>query len=148
MPLYVRSLALSATGANALMCVIARDTMVWVQPEAQSVAISRLQALMALWLQGQTHPVPLPLKTAIAAGKDDLTAAAQAYEGGFMVGGECEDASWARCYPDWEALTADLRFHTLAKEVYGPLHDWLAAQLQTEDLPAMSNPEEAAGEQA
>ena len=148
MPLYVHSLALSATGANALMCVIARDTMVWVQPVEQTVAKSRLQALMGLWLQGQNTAVPLPLKTAIKAAKDDLNAAAQEYEGGFMLGGECEDASWARCYPDWEALTADLRFHKLAKEVYGPLYDWLAAQLQTEDLPASSHPEDAAGEQA
>ena len=103
---------------------------------------------MQLWLAGQNEPLPLPLKAAIAAGRDDLGAAAQAYEGGYMLGGECEDPSWARCYPDWEALTADLRFHALAKQVYGPLHDWLAAQVQTEGLPGMTNQEEPAGEPA
>ena len=146
---YVRSLALSATGADTLMGVIARDTMLWVQPLAQKTAQERLQALMQLWLDGQNAPLPLPLKSAMAAGNDDLNAAAQAYEGGYMLGGECEDPSWARCYPDWEALTADLRFYTLAKEAYGPLHDWLATQVQAEALPAMAHEEEQGqGEQA
>ncbi|MDN5506865.1 MAG: exodeoxyribonuclease V subunit gamma, partial [Comamonas sp.] len=137
LPIYVRSLALSSRGTDTLMGVIARDTLVWVQPLEPEAATQRLQALMQLWLAGQNEPLPLPLKSAIAAGRDDLSAAAQAYEGGYMQGGECEDPSWARCYPDWEALTADLRFHVLAKQVYGPLHDWLAAQVQAEDLPLM-----------
>jgi len=148
LPIYVRSLALSSTGSDTLMGVIARDTLVWVQPLEPQAATQRLQALMQLWLAGQNEPLPLPLKTAIAAGQDDLNAATQAYEGGYLLGGECEDPSWARCYPDWEALTADLRFHQLAKEVYGPLHDWLAAQVQTEALPGMTNQEEPAGEPA
>jgi exodeoxyribonuclease V gamma subunit len=148
LPIYVRSLALSSTGSDTLMGVIARDTLVWVQPLEPQAATERLQALMQLWLAGQNAPLPLPLKTAIAAGQDDLNAAAQAYEGGYLLGGECEDPSWARCYPDWEALTADLRFHALAKEVYGPLHDWLAAQVQTEALPGMTNQEAPAGEPA
>lgn len=150
LPIYVRSLALSATGTDTLMGVIARDTLVWVQPLEPDAARAHLQALMDLWLQGQNGPVPLPLKSAIAAGNDDLNAAAQAYEGCYMVGGECEDPSWARCYPDWEALTADLRFHTLAKQVYGPLHDWLAAQVQAGDLPLMpgADQDEQPGEPA
>ncbi|UBQ42291.1 exodeoxyribonuclease V subunit gamma [Comamonas thiooxydans] len=150
LPIYVRSLALSSRGSDTLMGVIARDTLVWVQPLEPAAATQRLQALMQLWLAGQNEPLPLPLKAAIAAGRDDPSAAAQAYEGGYMLGGECEDPSWARCYPDWEVLTADLRFHVLAKQVYGPLHDWLAAQVQTEDLPLMqcADQDEQPGEPA
>ena len=147
LPVYVRSLALSATGQDTLMGVVARDTIVWVQPLEAEEARTRLLALMALWLEGQSAPLPLPLKSAMAAGKDDLLAAMQAYEGGYMVAGEREDPSWARCYPGWEALMADLRFHGLAKAVYGPLHDWLASQVHTETLPAFTTNEHA-GEQA
>ena len=139
LPVYVRSLALSATGTDTLMGVIARDTLLWVQPMAPDLARTRLQALMQLWLEGQGAPLPLPLKSGLAAANDDLPAAARAYEGGYRVSGECEDPNWARCYPDWQALTADLRFHTLAKAVYGPLYDWLATQVQTEALPTMAH---------
>jgi exodeoxyribonuclease V gamma subunit len=138
LPVYVRSLALSATGTETLMGVIARDTLLWVQPMAPELARTRLQALMQLWLEGQGAPLPLPLRSGMAAANDDLPGATRAYEGAYMVNGECEDPSWARCFPDWEALTADLRFYTLAKEVYGPLYDWLATQVHTEEFPAMT----------
>ena len=144
LPLYVRSLALSAAGGKTLMGVIARDVIVWVVPLEVEDARQQLLALMQLWLQGQNEPLPLPLRSAVAAANDDLRAAAQAYEGGFMSPGECEDPSWARCFPGWEDLIADLRFESLAKQVYGPLHDWLDAHVTTDALPEM----QTQGEQA
>src|SRR5256885_11953861 len=56
--------------------------------------------------------------------------AQQAYEGGHLVGGEGEDPSWARCYPDFERLSADGRFEALAHAAHAPLLDWVAAQVQ------------------
>ncbi len=135
---YVRSLALSAADSKTLMCVIARDVIVWVVPLEVEDARQQLLALMDLWLQGQNAPLPMPLRSAVAAGNDDLRAAAQAYEGGYMSTGESEDPSWARCYPDWEALTGDLRFEALAKQVYGPLHDWLDAHVTTDKVPEVA----------
>ncbi|GGH57642.1 RecBCD enzyme subunit RecC [Comamonas phosphati] len=138
---YVRSLALSAAGAQAqaraLGCVVARDTVLWVQPMEPAEAEKRLLALMQGWLAGQDAPLPLPLRTAVAAAGGDLRAAAAAYEGGHMLAGECEDASWARCYPDWSALVADGGFENRAQTVYGPLLDWKNQYLLTEPLPAM-----------
>ncbi|QXZ08965.1 exodeoxyribonuclease V subunit gamma [Comamonas sp. Y33R10-2] len=147
LPVYVRSLALSASGHDTLMCVVARDVIVWAQPLEVDEARNRLLALMNLWLQGQNEPLPLPLKSAMEAGKDELLAATQAYEGGYMMTGECQDPSWARCYPGWQELTADLRFHGLAKSTYGPLHEWLKNHVQMEALlPADTTEQE--GEQA
>ena len=135
---YVRSLALSDADSKTLMCVIARDVIVWVVPLEVEDARARLLELMQLWLQGQNAPLPLPLRSGVAAGNDDLRAAAQAYEGGYMSTGECEDPSWARCFVDWAALTADLRFEALAKQVYGPLHDWLARHVTTDKVPEVT----------
>ena len=142
LPVYVRSLALSAAGAPTQMGVIARDVLLWIEPLDAELARTRLLALMRLWLQGQNEALPLPLRSAVAAATDDLRAAAQAYEGGYMNAGEREDPSWARCYPGWEDLIADLRFHTLAKEVYGPLHEWLATQVRTQQLPQLEDREQ------
>ena len=145
---YVRSLALSATGASTLMGVIARDALVWVVPLEAEEARQHLLNLMQLWLQGQNEPLPLPLRSSLAAANDDLGAAAQAYEGGFATTGECQDPSWARCYPDWEALTGDLRFEHLAKQVYAPMLQWLEAHVMTDPLPTPALTGEQEGEQA
>ena len=85
--MYVRSLALSSTQRHA--DGHARHPGL-VQPLEPQVAMQRLQALMQLWLAGQVEPLPLPLKTAIAAGQDDLNAATQAYEGSYMLGGNAK----------------------------------------------------------
>ena len=145
---YVRSLALSATGASTLMGVIARDALVWVVPLEAEEARQHLLNLMQLWLQGQNEPLPMPLRSSLAAANDDLGAAAQAYEGGFATTGECQDPSWARCYPDWEALTGDLRFEHLAKQVYAPMLQWLEAHVMTDPLPTPALTGEQEGEQA
>lgn len=134
---YVRSLALSATGARALGCVVARDIQLWILPMAQAEARERLQVLMQGWLAGQDAPLPVPLCTAVAAAEGDLRAAVTAYEGGHLRSGECEDASWARCYPDWNALVAGGHFERWAQSVYGPLLDWKNHYLRPESLPAL-----------
>ena len=121
---YVRSLALSATGSPALGCVVARDTVLWALPMAQADAQARLQQLMQLWLQGQSAPLPLPLRTAMAVAAGDLQAAEQAYAGSHVLDGECQDPSWARCYPGWDELLASGALETLALAAYGPLLDW------------------------
>ena len=143
LPIYVRSLALAATGAKSLMAVIARDALLWVVPMDKEAAQKQLQALMLVWLEGQNKPLPLPLKTAIAAANGNLQAATTAYEGSYTMGGEHDDASWARCYPGWEDLLADLSFEQLSISVYGPMHDWLGQHVLTDELPASMDDEAA-----
>ena len=91
---------------------------------AQADAQARLQQLMQLWLQGQSAPLPLPLRTAMAVAAGDLQAAEQAYAGSHVLDGECQDPSWARCYPGWDELLASGALETLALAAYGPLLDW------------------------
>ncbi|MEG1734067.1 MAG: exodeoxyribonuclease V subunit gamma, partial [Comamonas sp.] len=136
--IYVRSLALSATGAQALGCVVARDTVLWALPMEQRQAQSALLSLMALWLQGQSAPLPLPLRTAMAAAADDLRAATTAYEGSHVLDGECTDASWARCYASWDDLLASGQFQDLAKTAYTPLLEWKSQYLRIEALPELN----------
>ncbi|MEG0149556.1 MAG: exodeoxyribonuclease V subunit gamma [Comamonas sp.] len=136
--IYVRSLALSATGAQALGCVVARDTVLWALPMDQRQAQSALLSLMALWLQGQSAPLPLPLRTAMAAAADDLRAATTAYEGSHVLDGECTDASWARCYASWDDLLASGQFQDLAKTAYTPLLEWKSQYLRIEALPELN----------
>jgi exodeoxyribonuclease V gamma subunit len=130
MPFYLRSLALAASGAQAQLRVVARDGLVLALPMAQQAASERLRELMALWREGQDGPLPLPLRTGIAMAEGFPDAARQAYEGGHLVRGEGEDPSWARCYPDFEALEAGGRFAVLALDAHAPLLDWVAAQVQ------------------
>ena len=130
MPVYLRSLALAASGSQAELRVVARDGLVQVLPMDPSDALARLRELMALWREGQNGPLPLPLRSGLAMAEGFPAAAQQAYEGGHLVGGEGEDPSWARCYPDFEQLSADGRFEALAHAAHAPLLDWVAAQVQ------------------
>lgn len=130
MPVYLRSLALAASGSQAGLRVVARDGLVQVLSMDPSEALARLRELMALWREGQNGPLPLPLRSGLAMAEGFPAAAQQAYEGGHLVGGECEDPSWARCYPDFDLLSADGRFEALAHAAHAPLLDWVAAQVQ------------------
>ncbi|CAB5697861.1 Exodeoxyribonuclease V gamma chain [Delftia tsuruhatensis] len=130
LPFYLRSLALAASGTQARLHVVARDGLVQALPMDPREAQAGLRALMGLWRAGQDGPLPLPLRAGLAMAEDQPAAAQQAYEGGHLIGGECEDPSWARCYPDFEALCADGRFEALARAAHGPLLDWVAAQVQ------------------
>ncbi len=132
--IYLRSLALAASGTQGRLCVVARDALLWVQPLAGDEALVQLRTLMQLWRQGQDGPLPLPLRAGVAQAEGTPGAAAQAYEGSHLMGGECEDPAWARCYPDFEALSADGRFEALAATAYAPLLDWVAHCVQAQPL--------------
>lgn len=134
--LYVRSLALAAAGVRSRGCVVARDTLLWAEPLEPDLARQRLRALMQLWLAGQSEPLPLPLRTATAVAAGDPNAAA-AYEGSHVMGGECEDPSWARCYPAFADLAATGRLQSLAEAAYAPLLEWRRQCLAVEALPAL-----------
>ena len=63
------------------------------------------------------------------------------------IRGEVEDASLARCYPDFEALCADGRFEHLAQTLYAALAEWVATHVDATphgETDALHAPEEAA----
>ena len=104
--------------------VVGRDTCLHVQPMDEGAAQAALQDLLQLWLQGHDQPLPLPFKTGLALALADAHAAVSAYEGGFKHRGECEDMSWQRLFPDYEALASGTDVEGLAQRVYAPLHAW------------------------
>jgi exodeoxyribonuclease V gamma subunit len=72
----------------------------------------------------------LPFKTALSLVADQD--AATTYEGGYMVSAEVDEPCLSRMFPDFDALEADERFQTLAREIYGPLLQWAKEQVQVE----------------
>lgn len=130
---YLRSLVAAACGVAVQGIVVARDTTLALAPMPPGEALAQLQTLLQVWQAGQDSPLPLPLKTALAAAaaSDDLTRVEAVYEGdGFADAGEVADACWARIYPDFDALCEDGRFGPLAEAVHAPLLAWVATQVQ------------------
>ena len=130
---YLRSLVAAACGVTVQGIVAGRDATLVLQPMPAGEALAQLQTLLQVWQAGQDSPLPLPLKTALAAAAagDDLTRVEAVYEGdGFGQAGEAEDACWARLFPDFDALLQDGRFAPLAEAVHAPLLAWLAEQVQ------------------
>ena len=120
---WLRSLAAGASGLAVHGVRVGRDGVVAILPMPQEEATTTLNMLLGLWLDGMNTPLPLPPKTALAWLADERSAPKQ-YEGAHMQTGEVEDPCMARMYPDFEALTEDGRFETLARQVYAPLKNW------------------------
>jgi len=130
---YLRSLVAAACGVQVQGILVGRDATLALQPMPAGEAMAQFQTLLQVWQAGQDSPLPLPLKTALAAAAagEDLARAETAYEGdGFAQAGEADDACWARLFPDFDALVADGRFAPLAEAVHAPLLAWLADQVQ------------------
>jgi exodeoxyribonuclease V gamma subunit len=130
---YLRSLAAAACGVLVQGVVAGRDATLALRPVPQSAAFAQWQTLLQVWQAGQDSPLPLPLKTALAAAAagNDQAHVESVYEGdGFGQLAEVDDACWARLYPDFAALTADGRFAPLAEAVHGPLLAWVAEHVQ------------------
>jgi exodeoxyribonuclease V gamma subunit len=124
--------------------MVGQDGELHFSPMPTDQARPVLDNLLAVWLQGQREPLPLPLKTAlvlaqVAESEEDQQndhQAETAYEGGGDAMSEqlaeVRDMCLARVFPDFEALcaarTADGQdASALARQVYGPLLDWAAA---------------------
>jgi len=135
LPYYLRSLAAAACGQPVAGMVIGMGHCLHITPMAPDAAHAALDALLALWLQGQAAPLPLPFKAGLALLQKNLAAAATAYEGGFDNKPAPEiDAYWQRLYPDFEALTADGQCQTLASRALAPLLQWCADCVQAQAL--------------
>ncbi|MGS0756063.1 hypothetical protein ACVBEH_16280 [Roseateles sp. GG27B] len=128
---WVRMLAASACGEAVLGLLVGRDATVKINPLPQDEAQALLADLMRAWLEGMNEPLPFAAKTALAQVMDESKAAA-AYDGASFTpsgsdrpGGEVEEASLARLFPDFAALSADGRFAAYAQRLYGPINDWI-----------------------
>ena len=130
---YLRSLVAAACGVPVQGIVVGRDATLVMRPQPQDEALAHWQTLLQVWQAGQDSPLPLPLKTALAAAamQEDVARVEMVYEGdGFAQDGEVDDACWARLFPDFEALAGDGRFALLAEAVHAPLLAWLTEHVE------------------
>lgn len=120
---WVKCLLAAASGAPGEGLLIGRDSTLRITAMAGDAARDTLAKLIDAWQQGLSMPLPIAAKTALAfVGERDPIGT---YEGSERIKGEVEEASLARCYPDFEALTADGRFDVLAQTLYAPLAEWV-----------------------
>jgi exodeoxyribonuclease V gamma subunit len=142
---WLMYLAAWAHNVPLSMRLVGRDGCVHIAPPPLPLdnrictqAQQQLDALLNAYHQGQAHPLPLPLKTALAwvkkaaaASNDDEAAreqATQLYDGGHErhrgIPAEADDPYWQRLWPDADALFDTTAFADLATRLYSPFHAW------------------------
>ena len=142
---WVRTLAIAASGVAVQGIFIGRDGLARIPPFPKEQAVELLKRLVQLWLDGMRSPLPLPFKTALAYAADQE--AVTTYEGDFRVSAEVEEPCLSRMFPDYHELEADGRFHTLAKEIYGPLVQWAKHGVKVEGYAVEGHDEMATGDE-
>jgi exodeoxyribonuclease V gamma subunit len=124
---WLRQLACAAAGARVTGYLVARDALVSMAPLDEASARAALEQVAALWRRNLDRPLPVACKTALAQLRQGDARAA--YDGSYELGGEVEDEALARLWPDFDALSAGGQWPAVAREVYGPLADWIATSV-------------------
>jgi exodeoxyribonuclease V gamma subunit len=133
---WLRQLAASASGAQVRGLLVARDALVTMAPLEQEAARATLGAIVALWRRNLDAPLGLACKTALVhlQGGD----ARRTYDGGFELDGEVDDPCLARLWPQFALLAAGGDWPHQAEALYGPLAQWLGAQITIDAHPELS----------
>ncbi|PXW94970.1 DNA helicase/exodeoxyribonuclease V gamma subunit [Sphaerotilus hippei] len=110
---WVALVVAAAQGVPLQAVRLGRDAVVTLHPPEAALARAWLHDLVAAWNAARQHPLPLALKTALAAVASGTPEEARpAFEGAGFAGsppGERErDPALARAYPDFETLLAGL----------------------------------------
>ena len=145
---WVGCLLAAASDAPSAGLLVGRDGSLRIAATDPGAARATLATLIDGWQQGLSAPLPVAAKTALAfVGARGPGKTQETYEGNERIRGEVEDASLARCYPDFEALCADGRFEHLAQTLYAALAEWVATHVDATphgETDALHAPEEAA----
>jgi exodeoxyribonuclease V gamma subunit len=107
--------------------LLARDAIISMQPLAQADAIATLHTLLACWRAGMDRPLPSACKTGLALAQEGNPQ--QVYEGGYQLRGEVEEASLARLWPDYAALSSEPDYESCSLTLYGALAAWMQSAL-------------------
>ncbi|MGV7206844.1 exodeoxyribonuclease V subunit gamma [Oxalobacteraceae bacterium A2-2] len=128
LPMWLRQLAAAAAGKAVSGHLVARDARLAMAPLDGAEARATLASLAALWREGMDRPLPVACRTALALlRKGD---ARGVYDGSHVMGGEVDDVSLARLWPDYAALAAEPDWPRYAEQLYGPLAAWLERHVQ------------------
>ena len=131
---WIRSLLCAASRLPDHGIVIGRDCVVRVRPSDADRARADLATLIDFQRQGLAEPLPVAVRTALAwvgsQSKNPTWAASQTYDGSEFTRGEVRDPALARCFPDFQALSANGRFEHHARGLYGRLFEWADSHLE------------------
>ena len=129
---WVRSLLAAAADQPTGGRLVARDCSVELPALAPEAARATLAQLIEGWRLGMSEPLPVALRSALAeAVGDDPRPVYEGREGDTHSVPEIREPCLARCYPDFDALSADGRFPVLAELLYTPLAAWAAGLVVT-----------------
>ncbi|AZP13957.1 exodeoxyribonuclease V subunit gamma [Undibacterium parvum] len=124
---WLSQLAAAALGRPVMGFLLARDAIISMQPLAQAEAIETLHTLLACWRAGMDRPLPSACKTGLALAQAGNPQ--QVYEGGYQLRGEVEEASLARLWPDYAALSSEPDYESCSLTLYGALAAWMQSAL-------------------
>ncbi|SFD20683.1 exodeoxyribonuclease V subunit gamma [Massilia yuzhufengensis] len=122
---WLRQLAASAAGAPVAGHLVARDAVLAMAPLDPVEAAATLHELAALWRSNLDRPLAVACKTALALLQDGEPRTV--YDGGYEISGEVSELCLARLWPDFAALLAAGDWPHVARDLYGPLADWIEA---------------------
>jgi exodeoxyribonuclease V gamma subunit len=176
---WLRLAAAAACGVPLRGVLVGRDAILHMEPPDPEAARQALAGLLEAWYAGLQQPLPVARRSALAwlakratgSLEDANQAARRTYEdrSGRMPP-EVDEPALARCWPDWEALSAaavpgrgtgvpddaaglvdqddrgnleGTAFGHWAACLYGPLCDWVEQGVSAEKLPgARPGPDE------
>lgn len=121
---WVRSLAAAACDLRVGGRIVGSDATLHIHPMQPEQARADLAALIDLWRDGLSAPLPAALETGLAQVSDNGKPQ-EAYEGGKFRRGEVEqDPCLARLFPDYDTLSSHPRYDAVCEVLYRRLADW------------------------
>ena len=126
---WLRQLAAAAAGAPVAGHLVARDAVLTMAPLNPVEAAATLHDLAALWRTNLDRPLGVACKTALALLREGAHEgdARLVYDGSYEIAGEVTELCLARLWPDFAALLAAGDWPHVARDLYGPLADWIEA---------------------
>jgi exodeoxyribonuclease V gamma subunit len=125
---YLRQLALAACDYQLTGYLVGRDAILELPAMQCDAARTELHALLTLWQQGMSAPLPTAFKTALALLADDTTKAKAAYDGTHFgnrtIPGESAQPALARLWPDYAAMQNDPAHAEVSRQLVQPLLQW------------------------
>ncbi len=125
---WVRMLGAAASDLDCGGYVVGPDALLQWRALPPPQALDALRQLLATWTQALREPLPWGLRSAIAQARGRQPRGA--YEGSQQQGGDLRDPYLERMYADFAALSADGRFERYSQQLFAPLCDWVARNVQ------------------
>ncbi len=129
---WLRQLAAAAAGAPVAGHLVARDAILSMDALNPLDAAATLHDLAALWRTNLDRPLGVACKTALAMLQEGDPRSV--YDGGYELPGEVDELCLARLWPDFASLVAAGDWPHVARDLYGPLADWIEAAVHVAPL--------------